>query len=192
MRIYTDLDQTLINPITDDEGNVVAIIPRPGVDEFLGKLSRDGDLYLLTAASRGHAENAMRELWPASKVIKGVYSIEDMARVEAQVNAVIDDPTLDTDQMVRQWMNIQPLFAPGVMFDDYEVGSWMYLLKAASLGIDADRWIEVEPFVSGKIDQRGLSKAYAEFRRRFPTTMYMAGTKKRPKSLSGKILKVSI
>jgi len=185
MRIYIDLDNTLVNPVTDILGSVLAILPRPGAEEFLSKLSRDGDIWLLTAATRGHANNALDVLAPVSRKFRGIISIEDMEPVKEQLDVILNDQALTVDDQVHLWNQIRPLFPPGVMFDDYPVGSWMYLLKAASLGIPPDKWIQVEHFGNGKADNGGLKKAYAEFRKRFPNLLYMDGTQRRRKPRSG-------
>lgn len=190
MRLYLDLDNTLVNPITDLKGNVTGIIPRPGAEEFITKLSRDGDLYLLTAAQRKHADKALSLLWPASRLFKGIYSIEDMGPVVEQLEVIAEDPDLTPDEQIRLWSDIKPLFPPGVMFDDYAVGSWMYLLKAASIGIGPDRWIEVEHFGNGAPDQDGLRKAYKDFRKRFPNLIYMDGSHRRQRSIPVKIVRI--
>jgi hypothetical protein len=179
MLIYTDLDNTLVNPVTDPEGNVTAILPRPGVQEFIDKLARDGQLWMLTAAVREHAERAMSILWPASKKFKGVLSREDMAPVEEQLGVVLEEPGLTDEERRNLYREIRPIAPPGAMFDNYPVGSSIYLLKAASIGIKPDQWIEVEHFGDGKMDRGGLKKAYTEFRRRFPFLLQMDGKRKR-------------
>lgn len=178
MRIYLDLDHTLVNPVTDKRGNVTAIIRRPGVTEFLEKLSRDGDLWLLTAAERGHAERALSVLWPASKHFRGIITIEDMALIEEQNMVIFQEPGLSNAQRMDLWDEIKPIAPPGVMFDDFPAGSSMYLLKAAAIGIGPDRWIQVEHFSSQHKDKGGLKKAYADFRKRFPHLLYMDGERR--------------
>ena len=189
MRIYIDLDNTLVNPVTDITGNVLAILPRPGAEEFLSKLSRDGDIWLLTAASRGHVDRALDVLVPQSRKFRGVISREDMAPIEEQLDVILNDQNLNVDEQVALWNQIRPLYPPGVMFDDYPVGSWMFLLKAASIGIPPEKWIQVEHFGNGKTDNGGLKKAYAEVRKRFPTLLYMDGTELRRKPRSGRMLR---
>ena len=58
--IYVDLDATLIDSDVDERGNVIRIHARPGADQFLGNLSKHGDLFLLTHAMRPHVKNAFR------------------------------------------------------------------------------------------------------------------------------------
>lgn len=176
MRLYSDLDNTLIWNVTDQEGNVTAMLPRPGVGSFLEKLSRDGELWMLTAADPSHAERAMSVLHPYSKLFKGVLTRRDMEPVWEQLDIIFNDPLLDLETRWHLWGEVKPIAPRGVMFDDYPVGSGMFALKAASIGIGPDEWIEVEHFGEDKPDRGGLRKAYAEFRRRFPTMM-MSGRK---------------
>lgn len=180
MLLYTDLDNTLINPVVDRHGNVVKIIPRPGAQEFLTKLSRDGDLLMLTAASREHAKRGLEILKPASRLFKGVISIEDMAPVEEQLDVVFNEPGLTDEQRLRLLRDIRPIAPPGAMFDNYPVGSSIYYLKAGSIGIGPEQWVEVEHFGDGKDDHGGLKKAYADFRRRFPMLLLRLEGKRTP------------
>ncbi|MBF0122344.1 MAG: CpaF family protein, partial [Candidatus Omnitrophica bacterium] len=75
-----------------------------------------------------------------------IITIEDMALIEEQDRVVFQEPGLSDAQRMELWNEIKPISPPGVMFDDYPVGSSMYLLKAAAIGIGPDRWIQVEHF----------------------------------------------
>ena len=176
MRLYVDLDGTLIRNVVAPNGNVVEMIPRPGVESFLQKLSKDGDLWMLTAADPSHAERAMKVLYPSSKLFKGVLTRRDMEPVREQLEVIFDEPLLNEETRWHLWGEVKPIAPPGIMFDDYPVGSGMFALKAASIGIGPDEWVEVEQFDENKPDRRGLKKAYMEFRNRFPNLM-MSGRK---------------
>ncbi len=166
MLLYVDLDNTLINPVIDKSGNVVDIIPRPHVDWFLKKLAKNGSPWLLTAASRLHAERALKVIGSMSGVFKGLISIEDMSEIEDQLDAIRLNSGLSRDEKWAEWNKIRPIAPPGIMFDDYPVGSGIFMLKAAAIGIGADDWVKVDHYGDGEEDRDGLKKAYAEFKRR--------------------------
>lgn len=178
MRIYSDLDNTLIYPITDRDGYVTAILPRPGVGEFLKKLSSEGELWMLTAAQKGHAERALSVLWPHSKAFKGVITIENMEPIFEQVNVIFREPGLSDEQRWDLWSEIPPLFPSGVVFDDYPADSGMFALKAGAVGIDRDRWVKVDFFGENHPDNGGLRKAYSDFKKRFPAYSRMSGRRR--------------
>jgi hypothetical protein len=178
MRIWTDLDNTLVNPVTDEAGYVTAILPRPGVQEFLTKLGNDGQLWMLTSATREHAERAMSILHPASKVFRGIVSREDMEPVEEQLSVVLYEPGLSPDERLSLWSDIRPIAPPGPVFDNFPVDSSVFYLKAAAVGIGPDEWIHVEHFGDGRMDRGGLKKAYLDFRKRYPNLIRMSGFKK--------------
>lgn len=167
MRIYTDLDETLIGNVVGPDGNVLKIYPRPGAGWFLRSLANHGDVWMLTAAERGHAERALRKLGPEAKYLKGVLSREDMKPVEEQIAVVLETPGLSDEVRLELWDEIKPIAPPGIMFDDFPVGSSMYALKSKSLGIDEDQWVQVEPYRVGVPDRHGLKRAYSEFLARF-------------------------
>lgn len=170
MRIYVDLDETLIANVLDRSGNSVKIIPRPGVGWFLRSLSYHGDVWLLTAANRAHAKGALRKLGPDAKHFKGILTREDMKPIEEQLD-VLETPGLSDEVRLELWNSIIPIAPPGVMFDDFEVGSSMWAMKSKAIGISEDeaRWIQVEAYLPGSPDREGLKKAYAEFAARFRT-----------------------
>lgn len=185
MRIYTDLDHTLINPVVDDLGQVVDVVVRPGAHEFIKKLARDGDLWLLSLGSRLHVENALDELGSSALLFKGLITREDMLPVEERVQSILETPGLSDDDRYYLWRDIPARYPPGPMFDNFPVGSDIYLIKAPTIGISKEEWIEVESFESGKPDRNGLGKAYAEFRKRYPNML--SGTRTRNRAISGRI-----
>jgi hypothetical protein len=178
MIVYSDLDNTLIDPVTDVFGNIVKIVPRPGVQGFLTKLGRDAQPWLLTAASREHAERALKILQPGSKVFKGIISIEDMSAILEQMDVIRSETGLTNEQKIELWREIKAIAPPGPIFDNMAVGSWAYLLKAAAVGIGPKDWIEVEHYGDGIPDMGGLRKAYQDFRHRYPNLLYLGGVKK--------------
>ncbi len=153
-RIYSDLDHTLIAPIV--QGDVVVDVKvRPGVDWFLNTLAEHHELWLLTFATREHAEASLRVIGPAAANFAGIISREDLAPV-AQAIAV-------GSRCVPQ---IAP---PGFMFDDFAAGPDdldLYETKSAAIGISEDAWIKVEEYNADQRDRKGLLKAYQEYLRR--------------------------
>lgn len=168
MRIYTDLDQVLINPVIDPITEaVVEIIPRPDVEWFLEALSKEGEVWLLTAAQDCHAYSALDLIGPGSENIVGIISAPDLYPVSRQVEMIFDAEGLsdeDREELLRQ---IAPIESPGIVFDDYPAGSGMFWVKSSAVGIGPEKWIEVEPFTSDNPDRGGLRKAYEEFAARF-------------------------
>lgn len=166
MRIYVDLDETLIANVVRG-GEVVDILPRPGVGWFLRTLSQHGDLWLLTAAHSSHAKRALKKIGPDAKRFKGILTREDMEPVEEQIAVVLETHGLTNEQRMALWEEIKPIAIPGVMFDDFPVGSALWAMKSKSIGIDESKWIQVEPYYPGKADRQGLKNAYSEFVARF-------------------------
>jgi hypothetical protein len=169
MRIYLDLDETLIANVVDSTGNVVQIIPRPGVGWFLRTMAQHGSLWLLTAAHSSHAKRALRKLGPEAKLFKGILTREDMEPIEEQIAVVLKTPGLTDEQRLDLWEEIKPIARPGIMFDDFPVGSSMWAMKSKAIGTspDEEKWIQVESYFPGKADRQGLKRAYAEFVSRF-------------------------
>jgi hypothetical protein len=166
MRLYTDLDDVLVHPVLGGPmDDVVGIIPRPGVDRFIRDLSRHGDVWLLTASMRGHAERALRTIASAARLLAGVITREDLAPVEEQI-LVVETAVVDEATRRELWSLIEPVAPPGFVFDDYPVGSGMFILKATAVGIGPESWIRVEPFLGKSGPDDGLRRAYMEFRRR--------------------------
>lgn len=160
MRIYVDLDNVLVDSIVDLQGiEAVDIIVRPDVNWFLRRLRSHGQVWLLTAAELGHVAHAFRVMGSAANVFDGVLSRENLEPVQKQVVQVLSGEA--------SWEDVRPVAPPGIMFDDYPVNSLMYLIKANAIGIDPERWIQVEPFHLDRPENGGLRKAYAEFTRRF-------------------------
>lgn len=170
MRIYCDLDNLLVNPVVGgpDLQEVVRIVPRPDAGWFLDKLSSHGEVWLLTASYGSHPGRALRTIGPAAGIFSGHITGEDLDLVKAQIH-VVRSANVSEGERRELWSLVSPIAPPGVVFDDYPVGSDMFLLKATAVGIGPEHWIEVEPFSDATPDRRGLRKAYREFRRRFGT-----------------------
>jgi NLI interacting factor-like phosphatase len=166
MRIYLDLDETLIGNTLDREGNSIAIHPRPGAPWFIRTMAQHGDLWLLTAAAEEHAKRGLRKLGPEARRFKGAITREDLEPVEKQVDIVLT-PGVSDEVRMELWNKIKPIAPPGIVFDDFPVGSKMYATKSRAVGINDDRWIQVEAFQPGIPDHQGLKRAYSEFLGRF-------------------------
>lgn len=167
MRIYVDLDETLVANVVNEEGDVLNIIPRPGVQWFLRMLSLHGDLWLLTAANELHARRALYVLGPEARLFKGIITREMMKPVEDHIDLIMTSEGL-TDEQRHELLNlVQPIEKPGIMFDDFPVGSALWEMKSRSIGIDESKWIQVEPFHYLKPERQGLKRAYSEFIARF-------------------------
>lgn len=177
MRLYADLDHTLINTVVDAQDRILRIEPRPGVDRFLASLARHGELWLLTASERTYALGALDVLGPAARAFSGAIFREDLEPVAAQIRAVLG---ANVEEGVRQelWGLVQPIAPSGVVFDDFPVDSEMFLLKATAVSAAPEDWIQVEPFATGRPDRGGLAKAYSEFRARFQTGPRIGGRRR--------------
>jgi len=114
-----------------------------------------------TLASR--AWSPLSRLGPAFMHIKGVITREDMAIVADKLSDIEMDYNLDAFQREQKFSAVQPLFEPGYLFDDYQVGGWLYRLKATVVGINESKWITVTPFSANQPDNGGLERAYNEF-----------------------------
>jgi hypothetical protein len=168
--IYSDMDNVLVAPILDPAtGDAIDLIVRPGVDEFLGNLSRYGDLCLLTAASAAWTRKVFQRIGPIVRLFKEVVTREDMVPISKQIEIVEKSPGLtDTDRQ-ELYREIKPILPPGVIFDDFPVGSPMYKLKGFATGIvylNPSLWVQVEEFSQDGVDYAGLEKAYQEFKKR--------------------------
>ena len=165
MRIYCDNDNTLTAPEWSNSGGneIVDIHVRPKAEWFLEQLSKHGEIYVITAATKEYATQALARLGEARKLIKGIISREDMLPIS---NAIVDlecDPELEWIEKQRRYAELKPLYPEGFLFDDYPVGGWLYKLKAKIVGIDESKWIKVQPFGVHDPDNNGLEKAYKEF-----------------------------
>lgn len=160
--LYSDLDETLITSRVDRRGNVLEIFPRPGASEFIRKLSRHGDLFLLTHATRPHVENAFRALGPAARLFSGVISREDLEPVIEQVEYLLANPSLTDEERAMLYREIRPLAPRGFIFDDQAVDSIYYLYKTAATGGRPSDWIRVPAFTRDPRD-RALETAYQEY-----------------------------
>ena len=164
--LYVDLDATLIDSDVDELGNVVHIEPRPGVGRFLEKLSRHGDLFLLTHAMRPHVKNAFRAIGKPSRLFVDVISREDMAPIIEQIDYIVNDRRLSIEEKGMLYQEIQPLAPRGYIFDDQPVGSDLYLYKTSAVGARPSDWIQVRPFRRGRTGGNELDRAYQEYLRR--------------------------
>jgi hypothetical protein len=148
--LYVDLDSTLIHPV-GEEGDLVYVKVRPGIEWFFRHLAQIGKVNILTHGVREHAQRALHLL--PMQYINLVVAREDMQPI---ANA------LEYGQKPR------PILPPGPIFDDYPWGSWLAKLKSATVGIKEPRfWIQVERFDFDSPDRGGLKKAFGEFVRRF-------------------------
>lgn len=166
MRIYVDLDETLIANVISG-GEVVDVIPRPGMQWFLKTLSMHGDLWLLTKGNMPHVEQAFEKMGKAPRLFKGIISHETMLPIEEQIEVVVETPGLTDAERQELWDSIPPIAPPGIHFDDYPINSPIGALKSKTIGIGPDKWIEVEPYLPGQLDHQGLKAAYSEFVARF-------------------------
>lgn len=164
--VYTDLDNVLIGPIDDPEGSPVDLEIRPDAHWFLESISRYGELTLFTSANREWAEIALERLDPDRKLFKNVYTQEDFYGIAVQLEMIETAQGLSEADREELYAQIPAILPPGVIFDDYPRGSWMYRLKALATGVaglDPSMWIEVEPFQAGMQDSGGLRRAFQEF-----------------------------
>lgn len=166
MRIYVDLDETLVaNVVRGSE--VVQIIPRPGVEWFLRSLSQHGDLWLLTRSNMLHVREAFQKMGSLSRYFKGIISSETMQPIIEQMEVVTETPGLTHEERQTLWESIPSIAPPGIHFDDFPIDSDLGALKAKTIGIGPDHWIQVEPYLHGRPDRNGLKRAYSEFVSRF-------------------------
>ena len=167
MRLYVDLDETLVGNVLNSKGEVIDIIPRPGAQWFLRTLSQHGSLWLITAAGSEHAKQALQKLGEERKLFRGIITRETMKPIEEQIEVVLETPGLTDEQRLTLWGEIKPIAKPGIVFDDFPVGSSLWAMKSKAVGIDEDKWINVEPYFPGSVDRQGLKRAYSEFVARF-------------------------
>lgn len=177
MRIYVDLDETLIANVISG-GEVVDIIPRPAMQWFLKTLSQHGDLWLLTKGNMPHVRQAFKKMGKAPRLFKGIISHETMLLIEEQIEVVVKTPGLTDEQRLELWESIPPIAAPGVHFDDYPFNSPIGALKSKAIGISEDKWIQVDAYLPGSIDRQGLKRAYSEFVSRFGSQGFDLGRKR--------------
>lgn len=174
MRIYIDLDETLIA-----NGFAGEITPRPGVQWFLRTMAQHGDIWLLTKGNMPHVEQAFQKLGKITRLFKGVISHETMMPIEEQIEVVVQTPGLTDEQRMDLWDSIPPIAPPGVHFDDYPFNSPIGALKSKTIGIGPEKWIEVEPYNADQVDHQGLKAAYSEFVARFGDQGAALGRRKR-------------
>lgn len=165
MRIYCDNDNTLTAPVWSPTGGneIIDVMVRPKAEWFLEQLSKHGDVYIITAAAREYADQALNRLGDARKFIKGIISREDMSPVSDKIVDIECNNELEWIEKERLYQQIKPIAPEGFLFDDYPVGGWLYKLKAKVVGINESKWIKVKPFGPNDPDTGGLEKAYAEF-----------------------------
>lgn len=151
MRLYTDLDETLIGAAWAGRGHALAFVLRPWTDVFLSELARRGDVWILTSANRPYAEAAAKLVDPSGAILKGIISDEDLCLVA---------------DAIYSGRPARPVAPPGFVFDNYGIDTEPFIVKAAAVGIGPERWIQVEPFGRHVPDDRGLEAALLEFERR--------------------------
>ena len=168
--IYVDMDNVLIAPIIDPKTDEpVDLLVRPGVKKFLESLSVYGDLKLLSAASFSWVKIGLRAIGPVVRLFQEVFSGEDLFQIAQQIEVVDKAQGLTTTDREELYRQIEPILPAGVMFDDFPVGSGMYLLKGIATGIkfvNPNLWIQVDSFSPTEPDRDGLMKAYEEFQKR--------------------------
>jgi hypothetical protein len=167
--IYVDMDNVLIAPILDRDGNAIDLLVRPGVKNFLERLSMYGELTLLTAASHSWAQQVLEKLGATAKLFKDVKTGEDLFPIWQQVEVVRNARGLSDADRESLYNEIKPILPPGVIFDDYPAGSEMYRLKGHATGIvqvNPHLWIPVDVFSTDDPDRGGLEKAFQEFKKR--------------------------
>jgi hypothetical protein len=165
MRIYCDNDNTLTAPVWAPAGGneIIDVMVRPKAEWFLEQLSKHGDVYIITAATKEYAEVALSKLGEARKFIKGVLSREDMLPISDKIVDIECNGELEWIEKERLYQQIKPIAPEGFIFDDYPTGGWLYRLKSKVIGIDESKWIKVKPFGPNDPDNSGLEKAFAEF-----------------------------
>lgn len=165
MRIYCDNDNTLTAPKWSPNGGseIIDILVRPKAEWFLEQLSKHGEVYIITAATKDYAEKALSTLGDARKFIKGVITREDMAPVADRIVDIETGGNLDWLAKERLYQKVKPIAPAGYLFDDYPVGGWLFKLKSKVVGIDESKWIKVKPFGPSDPDDGGLERAYKEF-----------------------------
>jgi len=163
MRIYVDLDETLIaNDVDPWSGIVRRIYARPGAHEFLSHLQSYGQVWLLTRAEMGHVDRALQKLGDAAELLKGIISREDLTTIYDQVEAILEAPISDTSKL-GLLSRVKPLFPRGIIFDNDEPYSDSYWIKTKAVGVGFDQWIEVDPFTVEGPDLGGLERAFSKF-----------------------------
>lgn len=165
MRLYVDLDNTLGYPLLRQE-QLVGFIVRPTAEWFLRTLARHGDVWLLSSAERSHVTRALRTLGRAANVLRGTLTREDLLPVAEALYRISVTSRSEAEQD-RKLSRVRKIARPGIMFDDFMVGTDMYLLKSKAIGIGENLWIQVEAFSEEFPDRGGLQKAYEQFLRRF-------------------------
>jgi hypothetical protein len=180
MRIYSDLDNVLINPVEDAAtGEIISIIPRPDVDWFLRELAKDGEVWIMTAAERAHADRALDVLGDlALPYLSGVLSAEDLYPAWSQVDMILNVSEISDEDRAALFAQIPPVAPAGVIFDDWPLRSKLFYVKTSAAGVGPESWIEVEPFSPGSPDRGGLRRAHAEYVRRFRSGAALAGGRK--------------
>lgn len=143
MRIYVDLDRTLVAPVYGDpeEKTVEDVLIRPLADWFLAQLARRGEVHVLSLGTREHVVDALRRLGAAAEPVLSITTAEDLDPVVRRVREAFDrcasrGAVNEEDLLAR----IPPIRPAGFMVDDHAPGTGVYLVKAAALGIGRDRW----------------------------------------------------
>lgn len=161
--LYSDLDETLIFS-EELPGGSISIIVRPEASDFLQTLASYGDVWIMSFGTRPHVENAMRELGRrARNAVAGIITREDLRPITDDIELIDNLPGLRDEHRQTLEAEIPQLYPSGVIFDDQPVGSQLYRIKRAALGIDENMWVQVGD------SEGGLWNAYRRFLARFAT-----------------------
>lgn len=159
--LYVDLDETLVFSEELPDGTL-EITVRPEAADFLQTLTSYGDVWIMSMGTRPHVENALRELGRrARNAVTGIITREDLQPVTDEIELIDGLPTLRDEHRKTLEAEIPQRFPSGVIFDDQPVGSQLYRIKRAALGIDESMWIQVGD------SNMGLWNAYRRFLTRF-------------------------
>lgn len=164
--IYLDLDNTLGVGV-EKRGELVFEV-RPDTPWFVDAMARYGDLWLLSWATRDWVRDAFTALGRTASRFRGVISRENLQVVRRQMDVVEGAPGLSDGDRLDLYRQIAPIAAPGVVFDDFHLGSDFHRLKTLAVGtflMGPHGWIRVESYGAGGPDG-GLRDAYREFQRR--------------------------
>lgn len=169
--IYVDLDFTLAYPVyKDDEHTQLSrIVFRPGAEEFLGALSKFGELVLLTASVEGWAEDVLSRRPKLRKFFSTLIVGEDLSPVAEQVRAVFGLEGVSHSEKLDMLGMIHPIAPAGVIFDDQAYGSSAWFVKSCAVGTYSkgpELWIRVDAFSRGTPDSSGLERAFHRFKHR--------------------------
>src|SRR3990170_128347 len=178
--LYIDLDNTLLYAVLEGfpgHETVKGVVIRPGAQAFLERLSRHGDLSLLTLATGEYAVWAVGQLGPAGGLFRRMLFKEDLDRVETELEFLYRGHPPGTPQWAGRLKAVRPIAPPGIVFDDAPPGDPRYYVKTAAVGVGREAYIQVPPFSREMPDAGGLEKAYREYLARFEKGVAPAGAR---------------